>query len=54
MAFLALQEEAIDQQLSVYKLRRRLFRQEVPTQPVIVFLLSIEEMTGLCEQWPAT
>lgn len=32
MAFLALQEEAIHQQLSVYKLRRRLFRQEVPTQ----------------------
>lgn len=32
MAFLALQEKAISQQLSVYKLRRRLFRQEVPTQ----------------------
>lgn len=32
MAFLALQEEAVRQQTSVYKLRRRLFRQEVPTQ----------------------
>jgi putative transposase len=32
MAFVALQEEAIRQQISVYKLRRRLFRQEVPTQ----------------------
>lgn len=32
MGFLALQEEAIRQQTWVYKLRRRLFRQEVPTQ----------------------
>lgn len=32
MAFLVLQEEALRQQLSVYQLRRQLFRQEVPTQ----------------------
>ena len=36
MAFLALQEEAIGQRLSVYKLRRKLFRQEVPTQTALL------------------
>lgn len=36
MAFLVLQEEALRQQLSVYQLRRQLFRQEVPTQTLLL------------------